>query len=316
MSLTVLVTVKRNKKELEKNSRAEAQVRGRMESSGIRQRSQKTPSSKRRLVNGGSEDARQSSSWEIMSPTGAPLSSEYPYQGLGGRLDALVSTQDTTYHPYPQPPNSAGGRIQQTTRLEDFHTLYRTAHHVPDNQYRDYLRGQTGKRRRDAPILTREGCLQTCAGFSAVATIFLLLIGILMDTQPLYIKGSLPATILQTDDASKPVTQYLLPTAEERLPAARSAYRAGLAYLVTCLACLYALHPAAQRRIRRQYDSIPDDTSSTIPVFHQHEDEARVMNSYQQPNLWSRVRAWLQQWLATRGWQYRRHKSKHTPKII
>jgi hypothetical protein len=313
-----------------------------------------------------------------------PYTDRSSYQGLGYRLDAMVYTSQSSSSslsltnsaaanaPYYQHGTTATSqrRIRiphkppPLPRLEDFHTLYRTAHHVPDGQYRDYLRGSLGRggHRREAPIFTRTCWGQSCAGFSFVAVLFLVFVGILLDTQPLYIKGSLPPVIRQTttqDSSSsssssntRVVVQYLLPTTT-RLPAARAAYQAALAYLVTMILSLYSVYPGwFQSQIQRRqgrYQDIPDhqnntnsnnhdngwdddDNDSTIPTFHtfdnnnnnnnnsSNNDEARVMSPYQ-PSLWNRLTAWLKQWLASREWygavhhQFRRPR-KHMPKTI
>ena len=174
-----------------------------------------------------------------------------------------------------------------------------------------------------------------------IAVLFLLFVGILLDTQPLYIKGSLPYQRLQGDDGmSKPVTQYLLPTttgAGERLLPAKTAYRAAFAYLVTMAVCLYMLYPrwfqSQIYRRQQRYQNIPDH-DSTIPVFHNgledqllllHGDssslllERPIINPYT-PGWWNRFTAWLKLWLARRGWysadlHHKLHR-KHMPKTI
>ena len=153
-----------------------------------------------------------------------------------------------------------------TTRLEDYHTVFRTPLHVPDSEYEAYLLGR--RKRAAASIVTQQCCAATCAGFSAVAVLFLLFIGILLDTQPLYIPGTLPELVVQStvqyksnknsnggSDVTyytKPVIQYLVPgPADERLPIAKTAYQAAWAYLGTLLVSLYVLDPRRFRWVTR-----------------------------------------------------------------
>ena len=139
-------------------------------------------------------------------------------------------------------------------RLEDYHTVFRTPLHVPDSEYEAFLLGRD--RRKSASILTKQCCATACAGFSAVGVAFLLFVGILLDTQPLYIPGTLPELVTQStfqyknsdrDEVityTKPIIQYLVPgPADERLPIATTAYKAALAYLCTFVASMYVLDP-------------------------------------------------------------------------
>ena len=196
--------------------------------------------------------------------------------------------------------------LSEKPHLEDFHTLFRNPLHVPDNRYQAYLRGEAARRKR-APIFSKNCFAQTCAGFSIVAVLFLVFVGILFDTQPLYIKGSLQKQYVQTDDSSKIEILYILPKDSERLPAANCAYHAAIAYLLTLVACLYVLYPgwfqAQLYRRQQKYQDIPDHvsaTDSTIPTFHTA-DTNEVAAKYH-PGLWNRISVRLKQWLAARGW--------------
>jgi hypothetical protein len=286
---------------------------------------------KRRLV--GAEES--SSSWEITSEKSS--------------IEPLVAPNAPRSHPESLQlgPSHAHHLQYQTTRAflsadalrryepslfemprldESFHVKYRTALHVPDKQYRDFLLGVKQKqRRRHPPLVTKPCVLSACAGFSVVATLFLIFVGIVIDTQPLYIKGSLAQQITQTSSNGKFTVQYLVPTTDSaRLPAAKSAYRAAVAYAVTFMICLVTLYPDRfrwlhRRRRKQQYSDIPD-TDSVLPTFHNPEnEEARVMSSYK-PGLGKRAADWVKQWLAHRGFQlplhHRLFRRKHNPKTI
>jgi hypothetical protein len=208
--------------------------------------------------------------------------------------------------------NARAFRLERTTRLEDFHTVFRTPHHVADNKYQAFLLGQAARRKGPMPIVNKVCFLQTCSGFSAVGAGFLFFIGFLLDTQPLYIKGALPMLVVQTDDGSRPVTQYIIPMSDsERLPIARTAYQCGFMYLLTVAICLLTLYPGwfqsqLYRRLQR-YQDIPDsvsDSDSTLPTFHTVEDleQGSPTRAYQTNNTLSRSFAGFKQWLAVRGW--------------
>ena len=190
---------------------------------------------------------------------------------------------------------------QRRTRPEDFHTVYRTAHHVPDRHFKHYL---LGKRRNQIPpkappIVTEDGLARACLGFSLVAMVFLLIIGFLFDAQPLYIKGALPVARYVTVSSVKAssssasasassstggssttryVAQYDIPRRgrgrrPERLVPARVSYHAAAAYAATALACYYWLHRDRvhvwiRHRTRtlghhHRYDEIPDGSAGS-----------------------------------------------------
>ena len=164
----------------------------------------------------------------------------------------------------------------ERTRLEDYHVAYRIPLHVPDNAYRAYLQGQTGKTRKRASMFSKNCCAHTCISFSVVAILFLCFIGFLIDTQPILMAGTLQSyDIPANDGTSKVVTKYLLPRPGEVLPAARNAFRAAYAYFFCILLSLCALHPmwiqSQIYRLRHQYQDIPDHLSSadsTLPNIH------------------------------------------------
>lgn len=224
-------------------------------------------------------------------------------------------------------------------RLEDFHTVFRTPHHVPDSQYEAFILGQSA-RRKDASLMTKTCCAQTCAGFSAIAVGFLVFVGIVLDKQPLYIPGTLPELVVQSTVAytkdgstrtySKPVIQFLVPGPnDERLPAASVAYKAAAAYFLCMLISLYVLDPAPfhnaarviTQKFSKQYEDIPetiDNGSSTLPTFHQFSrsssGELSERAASYQPGWWNRTTGRIQQWLAIRGWYRARKFRKYAQK--
>lgn len=135
---------------------------------------------------------------------------------------------------------------------------FRRALHVADKDYQDFLHGQGG--RNTAPVLHPVCCANVCAGFSFVGVLFMIFIGILMDTQPLFIGGALPSTIKENDNG-KATTIYFIPN--ERLPLASHAYQAGFAYLVSMIGCLVFVYYERMNSMmkRRSYQDVPDAMS-------------------------------------------------------
>lgn len=185
-------------------------------------------------------------------------------------------------------------RLFERTKIEDYHTVFRRPHHVPDSQYKHFV--QQGRRggsgRGQGSFVTKDCCARTCSAFSIVAFAFLFMIGAMVDRQPLYMKGTLPARYVQSQkNSGKFVIQYILPatttnqqqnannnyqssssgggnSSSSRLPVARAAYRAGWAYLATALACQYVLHQGWIRswwyRNSNRYEDIPDGDHPSV----------------------------------------------------
>ena len=205
----------------------------------------------------------------------------------------------------------------EKTRLEDYHVAYRTPLHVPDHAYRTYL---TGKRRaQTAPMISKVCCLQSCVGFSIVAMVFLCFIGILIDTQPILMTGTLPSRVVEGSHG-KLTTKYILPADGDVLPAARTAYRAAMAYFVCILACLLALNPhwipSQIYRAQHQYQDIPDHASSTVPdIHHESNNPAHdAMTPHWMQTIWNRCNYVIRQRLAEIGWYHPRPKPKNDRK--
>jgi hypothetical protein len=160
--------------------------------------------------------------------------------------------------------------------------VIRTPLMVPDSSYQAYLLGESTKRKK--PILDTICCAKFCAVFSWIAVAFLVLVGILLDTQPLYIRGTLPQHIQYTTGRRPRI--FYSTALSERLPAASHAYQAAFVYLLTGLFSLgYAYNLGWWIKTRwRRYQDIPDDADdadsyadSTIPTFHTPGDDTSSM---------------------------------------
>jgi len=168
------------------------------------------------------------------------------------------------------------------------------------------------------------------------------MIGLLLDTQPLYIKGSLPLHMMPDQDTGKPITIYKIPDtpsffswSSDRLPLATSAYRAALAYFVCILACCYILYPnwiqAKYYRFRHRYQDVDDihqqqqskkhdlmngstnsnhntgdrHSDASLPLYHNDHDDGSTGSTAYGPKrsvLWNHLVINGRQWLASRGW--------------
>jgi hypothetical protein len=180
--------------------------------------------------------------------------------------------------------------------------IIRTALHVPDSSYQAYLLGKSTKRKTN--LVDTICCAKFCAIFSWVAVMFLVFIGVLLDTQPLYIKGTLPQHIQYTS-GKKPQIFYAV-TYSERLPTASIAYQAAFVYLITALFSLaYAYNWFWWIKSRwRQYNDIPDNNEdsyshadSTIPTFHTTADGDLPYSPTQAYQYRNRVRVQVKTWL-------------------
>ena len=185
--------------------------------------------------------------------------------------------------------------------------IIRTALHVPDSSYQAYLLGKSTKRKSN--MVDAICVAKFCAIFSWVAVMFLVFIGILLDTQPLYIKGTLPQHIQYTT-GKKPQIFYAV-TYSERLSTASTAYQAAFVYLITGLLSLaYAYNWFWWMKSRwRQYHDIPDNDNadsyshadSTIPTFHTTAADGELPSYNNSPTkayqYRNRVRAQVKTWL-------------------
>lgn len=229
---------------------------------------------------------------------------------------------------------------RRRTRPEDFHTVYRTPHHVPDRKFKDYLLGRQGLEQPPKPMVTEESATRSCFGFSLVAVVFLLWVGMLFDRQPLYIRGSLPVLVVSSSSKNgRLVSRHLVPgPTDSRLVPATVSYRAAFAYVLTAAFCWYRLnrgwvHDKIRKRRSRyedipdlsapfsgaEYTNIDDVASSALPLFRRHKAGVASTTTAYQIGAWSRIKAGVLQWFAMRGWFYRpahKFRRKREPKCV
>jgi len=190
---------------------------------------------------------------------------------------------------------------------------------VPDKHYQYYDAGRPFPSRTPATNVITGPCFRNvCMWLSFVAVGFLLFVGMLLESQPLYIKGVKPAAWVkakqQSDEAAYPYDaseqqlnrqQQLYADRPNSHDLAMTAYRAMWAYLFTALLCIsYGWRCWSYLSFGRRagYRDIPDH-DSTIPVFHQITETTaarRVGTAAPSPMwtrtmfLWRKSAAWLE----------------------
>lgn len=144
---------------------------------------------------------------------------------------------------------------------------------LPDKHYQAFLAGRP--RRSSQGWLDGQKCARGCAGFSLIAILFLLFVAMLVERQPLYIKGVRPYSptsdmtdIYSSSSSSKRHSVALAPVI------VMHCHQAAVAYLMTMvISILYGWNVCWRIKAlvrRRHYSDIPD-ASSTIPTFHAHD---------------------------------------------
>lgn len=138
---------------------------------------------------------------------------------------------------------------------------------VPDSAYRAYKLGRPGQKQKESGI-DKIQLAKILGYFSIVGFLFLTCVGILIDTQPMYLQGILEKNQEITSDGKTVKTFYAV-SIHERLEPAKRAYRGGLLYLLTAVVCFAYTHNMYHYVFKKgwqQYRDI-DDVDSTVPTF-------------------------------------------------
>jgi hypothetical protein len=138
---------------------------------------------------------------------------------------------------------------------------------VPDSAYRAYVSGQGSNDKKNQSGAVKILVAKCIGYFSLVGFLFLILVGILIDAQPMYLQGIMPKQVRYSSGKSQ---TYYATDINERLEPATHAYRGAFLYLFTAIVCLgYAnnVNWFLFRKRWQQYRDI-DDTDSTVPTFH------------------------------------------------
>lgn len=160
---------------------------------------------------------------------------------------------------------------------------------IADKDYQSYIQGRLGRSTNQSGVNTL--CLaRFCASFSIIAMMCLVMVGVIIDRQPLYIPGVLPQHIQYTTGDRKQQIFYAIPSgSSERLEPASNAYWSAALYFVTACICYGYANNAGwwMKRLWLQHQGKPyrdipdihsddgyvddyhdDDMRSTVPTFH------------------------------------------------
>ena len=143
---------------------------------------------------------------------------------------------------------------------------------IPDSAYRAYLSGKPAVKTKK-PMIDKITLVKIAGGFSIVGFIFLTFVGILIDTQPMFMQGILTKNEEYSSNGKKTKTFYAI-SISERLEPAKHAYRGAFLYLLVAIGCLgYAhnMHHFLFKKGWQQYRDI-DDVDSTVATFHRNGD--------------------------------------------
>ena len=184
------------------------------------------------------------------------------------------SPSATTYHDPPEyysDPRS--GKRNTYDRLRSGRSLPSMSPKlIPDSAYRAYLSGQPAVKTKK-PILDKIKIAKIVGFLSIIGFMFLTFVGILIDTQPMFMQGILTKNEEYSSNGKKMKTFYAI-SIKDRLEPATHAYRGGLLYLLVAIGCLgYAhnMHHSLFKKGWQQYRDI-DDVDSTVPTFHRNGD--------------------------------------------
>jgi len=139
---------------------------------------------------------------------------------------------------------------------------------IPDSKYRARLLGRRLEKQKQSGVVDKVLLAKIAGYFAIVGFIFLTFVGILIDTQPMFLQGILDKNQEITSDGKKVRTFYAV-SIHDRLEPATRAYRAAMLYLATAIVCFGYAHNVCHYVFKKgwqQYRDI-DDVDSTVPTF-------------------------------------------------
>lgn len=179
----------------------------------------------------------------------------------------------STYHDPPGYYRRSNSKEDVYDRLRSGRNLHSMSPKlIPDSAYRAYLSGKPAVKTKK-PLVNKIIIAKIVGGFSIVGFIFLTCVGILIDTQPMYMQGILTKNEVFSSNGKKTKTFYAISITDRLEPATR-AYRAGFLYLLVAIGCFaYAhnMHHFLFKKGWQQYRDI-DDVDSTVPTFRHNGD--------------------------------------------
>ena len=211
-----------------------------------------------------------------LSSTQSPMSNASHRVSWSTIMDAKKANSDFlregSLSPYHDPPGYARsaiiGRKSEYDILQSGRRLSSMAPAlIPDSAYRSHLSGRPAAKQKPSGI--DKIVVAKIIGYVAIVGFaFLTIVGILIDTQPMYLQGILEKNQEVSSNGAKVKTFYAV-SINDRLEPAKHAYRAGLLYLMTAIICFgYAqnVHHHLFKKGWQQYRDI-DDGDSTVPTF-------------------------------------------------
>merc|ERR1719343_1074691 len=139
---------------------------------------------------------------------------------------------------------------------------------VPDSRYRAYLSGEATVKKKKSGF-DKIGFAKLVGFFSLVGFLFLTAVGILIDAQPMFLQGILTKNEEYSSNGRKTKIFYAI-NIKDRLEPAKHAYRGGLLYLLTSIACFgYAhnMHHFLFKKGWQQYRDVDDVDDATLAGF-------------------------------------------------
>jgi len=164
---------------------------------------------------------------------------------------------------------------------------------IPDSAYRAYLSGK-GPITRKRPGIDKIILVKIVGYFCIVGFIFLTFVGILIDTQPMFLQGVLPKNEVFSSNGRKTKTFYAI-NISERLDPAKNAYRGGLLYLLTAIICLgYAhnMHHFLFKKGWQQYRDIDDVHQNSDAILRSNEKYLPIHRQAYEDHNGFMLRAW------------------------
>lgn len=178
----------------------------------------------------------------------------------------LTTTYHDPYGYYNSPINGKGNSHHVLRIGHDLPSM--SAALVPDSRYRAYLSGKATVNKSKSGF-DKITIAKLVGFFSLVGFIFLTFVGILIDAQPMFLQGILTKNDEYSSSGKKRKIFYAI-TIKDRLEPAKNAYRGGLLYLLTSVACLaYAhnMHHFLFKKGWQQYRDVDDVDDATVAGF-------------------------------------------------
>jgi len=182
------------------------------------------------------------------------------------RASSLTNTYQYSHEYYASAITGKGGAYEVLRNRHSLPSMSPAL--IPDSRYRAYLSGEATTN-KEKSVFDKITIAKSFGLFSLVGFIFLTFVGVIIDTQPMFLQGILTKNEEYSSNGKKAKIFYAI-NIKERLEPAKHAYRAGLLYLLTSMACLgYAhnMHHFLFKKGWQQYRDVDDVDDSTVAGF-------------------------------------------------